>query len=49
MGKTTETLLVKEDFKKRTDLPRLVVDMEYQTFHHTVTDKTFPCYFGMGC
>ena len=46
MGKTTETLLVKEDFKKRDDLPSWLYTA-YENFHRTVTDKTFPCYFGM--
>lgn len=39
-------LLTKEDFSERTDLPKWLL-MEYETFHKTVTDKTFPCYFGM--
>lgn len=44
---TNKALLTKEDFAKRTDLPDWLLK-EYQTFHKTVTDKTFPCYFGMG-
>lgn len=46
MGKTTETLLVKEDFKTRDDLPSWLYPA-YENFHRIVTDKTFPCYFGM--
>ncbi|MBO0602622.1 YqcI/YcgG family protein [Sporosarcina sp. E16_3] len=42
-----KVLLTKEDFAERTDLPDWLLK-EYQTFHDTVTDKTFPCYFGMG-
>lgn len=42
-----KALLTKEDFKTRDDLPAWLLT-EYQTFHNTVTDKTFPCYFGMG-
>ena len=41
-----KALLTKEDFKTRTDLPDWLLK-EYDTFHNTVTDKTFPCYFGM--
>lgn len=44
--KTTKTLLVKEDFKTRDDLPDWL-HTAYENFHHIVTDKTFPCYFGM--
>ena len=40
------TLLTKEDFQTRTDLPNWLYK-EYETFHNTVTDKTFPCFFGM--
>lgn len=39
-------LLTKDDFKVRTDLPEWLL-AEYKTFHEIVTDKTFPCYFGM--
>ena len=46
MIKTNEALLTKEDFKTRDDLPEWLLK-EYETFHNTVTDKTFPCYFGM--
>ncbi|WP_342513545.1 YqcI/YcgG family protein [Sporosarcina sp. FSL K6-1522] len=46
MIQVTETLLTKEDFTWRTDLPNWLLN-EYQTFHQTVTDRTFPCYFGM--
>src|SRR5690606_5664009 len=45
--KTIENkMLVKEDFSNREDLPEWLL-REYHTFHKTVTDKTFPCYFGM--
>lgn len=52
MGVTTmiyvdKALLVKEDFIEGNDLPDWLMK-EYKTFHETVTDKTFPCYFGMG-
>lgn len=43
---TPDALLTKEDFAKRKDLPEWLLN-EYQTFHNTVTDQTFPCYFGM--
>lgn len=43
---TNKALLTKEDFKTRDDLPAWLIN-EYETFHNTVTDKTFPCYFGM--
>lgn len=43
---THSALLTKEDFEKRDDLPEWLL-REYQTFENTVTDKTFPCYFGM--
>ena len=41
-----QTLLTKEDFQTRSDLPGWLY-VEYETFHQTVTDKTFPCFFGM--
>ena len=41
-----QTLLTKEDFQTRSDLPSWLY-VEYETFHQTVTDKTFPCFFGM--
>ncbi len=41
-----KALLTKEDFESRKDLPEWLLK-EYKTFHNTVTDKTFPCYFGM--
>ncbi len=47
MIQIANVLLTKEDFVKRTDLPDWLLK-DYQTFHKTVTDKTFPCYFGMG-
>lgn len=40
-------LLTKEDFAQRDDLPDWLLN-EYRTFNKTVTDQTFPCYFGMG-
>ncbi|PID02033.1 YqcI/YcgG family protein [Sporosarcina sp. P2] len=43
---TSNALLTKEDFTERNDLPEWL-RREYQTFHDIVTDKTFPCYFGM--
>ncbi|WP_025784315.1 YqcI/YcgG family protein [Sporosarcina sp. D27] len=43
---TTSALLTKEDFDKRKDLPEWLL-CEYETFKNTVTDKTFPCYFGI--
>ena len=46
MIKPNEALLTKDDFKTRDDLPEWLLK-EYETFHNTVTDKTFPCYFGM--
>ena len=46
MIKTNEALLTKDDFKTRDDLPEWLLK-EYETFHNTVTDKTFPCYLGM--
>lgn len=39
-------LLTKEDMKNPDRVPRWLIK-EYQTFHNTVMDKTFPCYFGM--
>ena len=41
-----KALLTKEDFEIRGDLPEWLLK-EYATFHNTITDKTFPCYFGM--
>lgn len=43
---TNQALLTKEDFKTRDDLPEWLLQ-EYQTFHDTVMNKTFPCYFGV--
>jgi uncharacterized protein len=40
------TLLTKEDMTNPDRVPAWVIE-EYETFHETVTDKTFPCYFGM--
>ncbi|KSU84395.1 hypothetical protein GA0061096_0477 [Fictibacillus enclensis] len=39
-------LLEKEDMTKPEIVPKWVIE-EYKNFHQTVTDKTFPCYFGM--
>ncbi len=41
-----QSLLVKEDMTNPAIVPEWVLH-EYQTFHDTVTDSTFPCYFGM--
>lgn len=47
MEKTASHLLTKEDMVNRQDtLPDWFVE-EYKTFESIVTDKTFPCYFGM--
>ncbi|MDL4840559.1 YqcI/YcgG family protein [Aquibacillus rhizosphaerae] len=40
-------LLTKEDMVNPDIVPDWVI-REYNTFHNVVTDKTFPCYFGMG-
>lgn len=40
------SLLTKEDMTNPDRVPKWLIK-EYQTFHNTVTDKTFPCYFGM--
>lgn len=40
------TLLVKEDFESRDDLPEWLL-IAYDKFRRTITQKTFPCYFGM--
>lgn len=46
MIKIGKDLLERKDFETRDDLPDWLIS-EYQTFHNIVTDKTFPCYFGM--
>lgn len=46
MLKTKTALLTKEEMNTREDLPDWL-KREYKTFHQTVTDPTFPCYFGM--
>ncbi len=46
MIQTEDALLTKEDFANRNNLPDWLLT-EYRTFHETVTDSTFPCYFGM--
>lgn len=43
---TADHLLTKEDFENDKSLPDWLLK-EYQTFKNTVTDKTFPCTFGM--
>jgi uncharacterized protein len=39
-------LFTKEDMTNPDIVPQWVIE-EYQHFHEVVTDKTFPCYFGM--
>ncbi|MGJ9459434.1 YqcI/YcgG family protein [Oceanobacillus sp. CF4.6] len=47
MDKTATYLLTKDDMESNTDnLPDWLKE-EYKTFESIVTDKTFPCYFGM--
>lgn len=41
-----QTLLTQADFKTRDDLPDWL-HVAYENFHQIVTNKTFPCYFGM--
>lgn len=41
-----KTLLTKQDMEDGKDLPKWLLQ-EYRTFHDTVTDASFPCYFGM--
>ena len=43
---TAKTLLTKEDMTNPSVVPDWVIK-EYTNFHKTVTDNTFPCYFGM--
>ncbi|PPA68921.1 YqcI/YcgG family protein [Jeotgalibacillus proteolyticus] len=43
---TSSTLLTKEDMEQKDNLPSWLIE-EYKTFEETVTDATFPCYFGM--
>lgn len=43
---TSSRLLTKEDMEKQNELPEWLMK-EYKTFEATVTDDTFPCYFGM--
>ncbi|AYC28527.1 YqcI/YcgG family protein [Paenisporosarcina cavernae] len=45
MISTKHALLTLEDIETRDDLPSWLKE-EFQTFKATVTDKTFPCYFG---
>ncbi|MBT2687700.1 YqcI/YcgG family protein [Bacillus sp. ISL-47] len=46
METASRVLLTKEDMTNPDIVPEWVIK-EYQNFHDTVTDKTFPCYFGM--
>ncbi|CAM3616771.1 YqcI/YcgG family protein [Cytobacillus oceanisediminis] len=46
MKTASKFLLTKEDMTNPDIVPEWVIK-EYLTFHDTVTDKTFPCYFGM--
>ncbi|MGM0875370.1 MAG: YqcI/YcgG family protein [Bacillota bacterium] len=46
MKSTSTYLLEKDDMVNPNIVPNWVIE-EYDTFHHTVTDQTFPCYFGM--
>lgn len=46
METTSTYLLEKDDMVNPSIVPNWVID-EYNTFNKTVTDKTFPCYFGM--
>ncbi|MBP3951537.1 YqcI/YcgG family protein [Bacillus suaedae] len=46
MQRTANKLLTKEEMTDPTIVPEWVI-REYTTFHETVTNKTFPCYFGM--
>lgn len=46
MKTASKFLLTKEDMTNPDIVPEWVIQ-EYKTFHDTVTDKTFPCYFGM--
>lgn len=46
MNTTTSYLLEKEDMDNPSIVPNWVMN-EYKTFQQTVTEKTFPCYFGM--
>ena len=46
MQTTSPSLLTKEDMQNPDKVPPWLIQ-EYQTFHKLVTDKTFPCYFGM--
>lgn len=46
VNSTVSHLLTKEDFENNESLPDWLIK-EYQLFKNTVTDKTFPCTFGM--
>lgn len=46
MKTASKFLLTKEDMINPEIVPEWVIQ-EYKTFHDTVTDKSFPCYFGM--
>ena len=43
---TNSLLLTKEDMTNPEIVPQWVIE-EYKNFHEVVTDRTFPCYFGM--
>lgn len=47
MQETSQYLLEKKDMTNPGLVPEWLVK-EYKTFHNLVTDRTFPCYFGMG-
>ncbi|PWA08009.1 YqcI/YcgG family protein [Pueribacillus theae] len=47
MQKTSQYLLEKKDMTNPSLVPEWLIE-EYKTFHNLVTDRTFPCYFGMG-
>lgn len=46
MRTTSHKLLEKHEMIDPDKIPKWLIK-EYQQFHQTVTDKTFPCYFGM--
>lgn len=46
VNSTISHLLTKEDFENNPSLPAWLLK-EYELFKNTVTDKTFPCTFGM--
>lgn len=46
LTKNSSFLLTKDDFEQADHLPDWLL-REYKTFSETVTDPTFPCFFGM--